>query len=277
MRAILPIVLVVLLKTMLLQAAQPIIPPDQLPPKEKFKIYLLMGQSNMAGHGAPSKVDLTPHPRVLVMSPTGIWRRAVEPITREPGFTSGVGPGLAFGKVMADADPDVTIGLVPAPKNGTGLVRFEKGHSLYAVALSRAQIAMESGTLAGVLWHQGEADSKAATNALTYEARLTQMISDLRADVGNPDLPFVVGELGQFYINRSRGPKYPLAKVVDAALLDIPNTVPMTGCASSARLTHIGDETHFDAPSQRALGKRYAAIMLTLEQYLQLPQGELAQ
>jgi hypothetical protein len=275
MRSLLPIAVATLLAASVVQAGV-LIPQNQLPPKENFKIYLLMGQSNMAGRGAPSKIDRTPHPRVFRMADNGTWMLAVEPVTHEPGYVSGVGPGLAFGKVMADSDPNVTIGLVSAALGNTKLVRWEKGGDLYNKAIKLATLAMQNGTLAGILWHQGEADCKYPENALSYEARLQQMISDLRTDLANPKLPVVVGELGTFVINRIHRPQLPLARIVDAALLDIPNTVPLTGCASSDGLKHLGDETHFNAASQRIFGGRYAVIMLTLQQSLQVQQDPFA-
>jgi hypothetical protein len=47
-------------------------------------------------------------------------------------------------------------------------------------------------------------------------------------------------------------------------LAKIPARVPHTGCASSAGLTHKGDQVHFDTASQRELGRRYAVEMARL-------------
>jgi len=51
---------------------------------------------------------------------------------------------------------------------------------------------MQSGTLKGVIWHQGESDSN-AKSAKSYGARLDQMIQDLRADLGTPRPAFRCG------------------------------------------------------------------------------------
>jgi hypothetical protein len=259
MHSIFSIALVTLIASTMLNAAEPV----KMPPKEKFKIYLLMGQSNMAGRGEVGKIDKTPHARVLRLNNKDQWVEAVEPITLDEHKVPGVGPGLAFGKVMAEADPSVMIGLVPTAVGGTPLSRWEKGADLYENAVKRARVAMKDGTLAGVLWHQGESDTAKPEQANTYEARLTKMIADLRADLNAPNLPFVMGELGRFF--SSRAPRGPLAKVVDAALNDIAKKVPLTGCASSQGLKDKGDQLHFDNVSQREFGKRYAEIMLKLE------------
>src|SRR5262245_22935598 len=79
---------------------------SSLPSKEKLDLYLLMGQSNMAGRGVPEAEDQQSHPRVLVFTAGQVWELAVEPITRDPKKFHGVGPGVAFGKAMAEQNPE---------------------------------------------------------------------------------------------------------------------------------------------------------------------------
>jgi Carbohydrate esterase, sialic acid-specific acetylesterase len=238
--------------------------PIQLPVKEKLHLYLLMGQSNMAGRGKIGAEDTTPHPRVLLFTLQNNWEPAIEPVTHDKPGMLGVGPGLAFGKAMADGDPGVTIGLVSCAVGGTPLKRWERGGDLYSNAVQRARLAMRDGMLKGIIWHQGESDSGAATNANTYGDRLSRMIQDIRADLGTPNLPFVVGQIGEFLYDRGPGhAAYP--RVVNAALAGLPEKVPATACAPSQGLKDKGDVLHFDTVSQREFGRRYAAAMLRLQ------------
>jgi hypothetical protein len=232
--------------------------------KEKLHLYLFMGQSNMAGRGKIGPEDKTPHPRVLFFTLEDKWEPAVEPVTRDKPALLGVGPGLAFGKAMAGNDPGVTIGLVPCAVGGTPLKRWQRGGDLYSNAVHRARLAMRDGTLKGILWHQGESDSGTATNANTYGDRLAKMIQDIRADLGSPDVPFVVGQIGEFLYDRGLG-HAPYPRVVNAALAALPGKVPATACVPSKDLKHKGDQLHFDAASQRELGRRYAAEMIRLQ------------
>jgi hypothetical protein len=246
----------------------------QLPAKEKLHLYLLMGQSNMAGRGKIGAEDQTPHARVLLFTLENKWEPAVEPITHDKPGMLGVGPGLAFGKAMAENEPGVTIGLVPCAFGGTPLKRWERGGDLYSNAVHRAKLAMRAGTLKGILWHQGESDSGSATNANSYGDRLVRMIHDIRADLGAPDLPFVVGQIGEFLYDR--GPDHsPYARVVNAALAGLPGKVPATGCAMSKDLKHKGDVLHFDAASQREFGRRYAAEIMRVQSVQQKPDAGL--
>ena len=245
-------------------ATQPSAPAQgQLPAQQKLHLYLLMGQSNMAGRGELGPEDKTPHPRLLVFTLSNAWEAAVEPITRDRKSGLGVGPGLAFGKAMAEADPAATIGLVPCAVGGTPLKRWQHGGDLYLNAVRRARLAMRDGTLKGILWHQGESDSGTRTNADSYGERLAGMIRDIRKDLNLPDLPFVAGQIGEFLYDR--GPdKSPYARVVNEQLAELPRKVPHTACALSKGLKDQGDSVHFDTASQHELGKRYAAEMLRL-------------
>lgn len=235
----------------------------KLPSKSKLHLYLMMGQSNMSGRGVVEDEDRTPHPRVLMFTTNAIWQLAMEPVTHDRPKLLGVGPGLAFGKGMAENSSAATIGLVPCSLGGTPLERWQKGGDLYSNTVYRAKLAMKSGKLKGVIWHQGESDSKPGL-AETYGARLEHMIRDLRADLGVKNLPFVAGQLGVF-LNTRKTNNVPEAKIVDAAIAKLPEHIPHTAFVSCAGLTHKGDQLHFDSASQRELGRRFAQAMQKLQ------------
>jgi hypothetical protein len=237
----------------------------KLPPKEKLHLYVLMGQSNMAGRGIATAEDTTPHPRVIMLNLEGNWEQAIEPLTRDKPKMAGVGPALAFGKAMAEHAPaDVTIGLVPCAVGGTALAKWQKGEKLYEDAVRRAKQAAEVGTLMGVVWHQGESEAGDEKKSGSYDERWAKMIADFRTDVAAPKLPVVVGELGEYLYDRT-GNKSPFARLVNERIDQIPQRVAHTAVASSKGLKHKGDELHFDADSQREFGRRYAAAMIRLQ------------
>ena len=220
----------------------------QLPVKEKLHIYLLMGQSNMAGRGKIGPEDKTPHPRVLMFTPDNQWQPAVEPITHDKPAMLGVGPALAFGKAMAERNPGVTIGLVSCAVGGTPLKRWEPGGDLYSNAVHRARLALRDGTLKGILWHQGESDSGTAANANSYGERLGKMIQDIRADLAAPNLPFVAGQIGEFLYDRS--PETPLCARSERSHAKLPEKIPTAG-ARAKGLKHKGDRC-ISTPSRNA-------------------------
>lgn len=238
--------------------------PLKLSAKEKFHLYLLIGQSNMAGRGAIEEQDKQPPTRVLKFTKEKTWAAGVDPLHFDKPI-AGVGLGTTFGRVMAEAQPDAVIGLVPCAVGGTPLARWQKGGDLYKQAVERTQSAMQDGTLKGILWHQGEGDSGSETTAKNYAERLAQMVRDLRTELNAGEVPFVAGELGQFLQRESKDGKPNYWPLVNEQINALPKLVPHTTVASSKDLKHKGDVVHFDSPSLREFGKRYATAMQALD------------
>ena len=241
-------------------------PAPAAPPADpaRFHVYLLMGQSNMAGRDTRALAAQVDNPRILALDAEGRWRVARDPIHVKIGRTEpGVGPGIPFARAMLkeSGDSQVAIGLIPCAVGGSPLRRWVKDSDLYKQALARARSVAAVGRLEGVLWHQGETDSAKEDAAATYEARLARMIADLRQDLDRPGLPVVVGQLGEFLSSE----KHPGADAVRAALRNIPAIVPRAGYADSAGLGHKGDELHFDATASEELGARFARAMRELQ------------
>lgn len=259
MKIFAPVFILLLTSSFVVHAADPAQPPA----KEKFRLYLLIGQSNMAGRGVVEEQDQQPHPRVLMLTKDEAWAPAVDPLHFDKSI-AGVGLGSTFGRAMADADPTITVGLIPCAVGGTPLARWQKDGDLYKQAVARAKKAMGDGTLAGILWHQGEGDSGNEETANSYGARLAQMIVDLRAELGAGDVPFVAGQLGEFLAKEKNGqPSY--WPVVNDQIASLPGRVKNTAVVSSTGLQHKGDGVHFDSPSLREFGRRYAAAMQKLQ------------
>lgn len=234
--------------------------PLVLPPKERLHIYLLMGQSNMAGRG--SLPDMQPqNPRILTFTPDGKWSIAKDPLHQKDGRTEpGVGPSMSFASEMLKSDPDITIALVPCAVGGSPLKRWVKGGDLYARALERAKLASDAGVIQGVLWHQGESDSDKEPWAKSYEQRLSGMFKSLRDDLGKARLPVVVGQLGEFMPKK----RFPHVEGVRAALRAVPKKDPNIGFVDSEGLADKGDKLHFSTEAQQEMGRRYAKAMTAL-------------
>ena len=236
--------------------------PDRLP-DPNFHLYLLMGQSNMAGRGQLDKESGTTDPRVLMFARELNWKPASDPLHFDKPF-AGVGPGLAFGKQMAAANPRMRIGLIPCAVGGTSIQAWAPGAEDQAThthpyddMLKRVREAQKMGVLKGVLWHQGEADRAASA---TYGQSLASLIARLRREFDAPNLPFVAGELGTFNSeNLADTEKF------NAGLQALTNTLKGCACVSSRGLKDRGDHLHFNAESARILGQRYAEAMLALQ------------
>lgn len=235
----------------------------------KYDLYLLIGQSNMAGRGNIEAQDTITDPNVFMLNKADEWVPAKSPLHFDKSI-AGTGLGLTFGKIIAGKSKR-KIGLIPCAVGGTSVSMWMPGaydkvtktHP-YDDAIRRTKVALKSGQLKGILWHQGEGDSS-KERAVKYEQRFDSLILNLQNDlsVDISYIPVVVGELGRFYCERNSG-----GKQINLVLKHIAETHKNMALVSSKGLVHKGDSVHFDAASQRELGKRYAKKVIKLKNKL---------
>ncbi len=248
-----------LLFALLLAVFTPFVQAQTAPPTDvTLELFLLVGQSNMAGRGKVEPRDQIPHPRVWMLDSTDQWAPAIDPLHFDKPKVAGVSLGSTFGRTIAEAEPSSHVGLIPCAVGGTSIDQWRKGGELYENGVRRARLAMQRGTLAGILWHQGESDTAEPKRA-AYAKKLVQLVADLRKDLEAPGVPFVLGQLGPF-----REAKVSGNDAMNELLASIPESVPNSACVTSEKLTDLGDQTHFDAASLRELGRRYAGAYLKL-------------
>jgi len=224
-------------------------------------IYLLMGQSNMAGRGKLADAfQFDSDSTILMLNKANEWVKAKHPLHFDKPVAA-VGPGLAFAMEIAAASPGKTIGLIPCAVGGTSIDTWKPGALDAATqthpwddAELRIKEGMKYGTIKGVIWHQGESDSN-ADSAARYLNKLITLITRTRKLTGDRRLPFIAGELGRYKENYS---------LINAVLVDLPSKVAYTAVISSEGLNHNGDGIHFDAVSADELGKRYAKAILEI-------------
>lgn len=232
-----------------------------MPDVRPQSLYLLIGQSNMAGRGrAPAEVEGSP--RVWAWSRSDSWVPARHPLHYDKP-EAGVGPGLNCGVALAAADPQTVIGLIPSAVGGTSIRLWipgmqdpvTKAHP-YDDAVRRARLAMTSGRLAGILWHQGEAD-RGPDQLPLYAAQLTTLVARLRTDLQAPTVPFIAGELP--HLNPRNTAQ---TTAFNNVLHGLVGQIPHFSCVSAADLRDGGDQLHLDTASAEEFGRRYAAAVL---------------
>ena len=79
------------------------------------------------------------------------------------------------------------------------------------------------------------------------------------ATLNLPDVPFLLGGLGDYLKDCPRGPKYQNYVHVNAALRNLAEKTPMTGFVSAEGLGANPDNLHFSAAALREFGLRYYA------------------
>lgn len=250
-----------------------------------YDVYLLAGQSNMDGRGAVEELteeqrqpfeSVIIYYRNIVQDSAG-WHPLAPGFSHPPKFKKRLpshtfGPELGFAFEMVKAEPNRRLALIKASKGGTSLRKDwqpglkdqpETQGTCYQNFVETIQLATDKLTrvghtfeLRGLLWHQGEADSKSRPQV--YEARFREFVARIQEDIGVNDLPVVVGEV---FDNGKRDK-------VRAALRAIGTSGSQFGLVSAEETSTVGDGSHFDAASQLLLGQRYAEAIMRIEDSL---------
>jgi hypothetical protein len=231
--------------------------------KSTFHVFLLLGQSNMAGYPKALDSDKNVDPRIQVLgydacSATGRqadkWATAVPPL--HECWQGAIGPGDNFAKTMLSSIPaGDKIGLVPCAISGEKIETFMKsGGSKYNWIISRAKAAQQAGgVIEGILFHQGESNSGDSS----WPGKVKTLITDIRTDLGIGNVPFLAGEL---LYSGSCASHNTLVK-------QLPSTITNAFVISANGLSVDTSDTkynlHFNHDSQVTFGKRYADQMKT--------------
>ena len=227
---------------------------------EHFHIFLLMGQSNMeGGRSVDGDMDKEADARILKLNDWNSWELAVDPLTSH--YKVAVGPGMAFAKRMIAENPDITIGLIPLAVGGTKIGQWMRGTPYYAGTLSAVAAARQKGVIKGILWHQGEHDGILPGTAYQYDRNLKLLIDELRVDLGDAHLPFIVGGLvNGIFENKNHA----WANEVQDRLIEVGTHFYQTAYVRSGDVPELGDHLHFSTAGQRIMGERYAEAYLGL-------------
>lgn len=224
----------------------------------KLDIFLFIGQSNTAGRGYITDNYKDSIENVFLLTPTGEMEPACNPLNkystiRKDLKMQGVGPAYSFSKAIAQKTGH-QLGLVVNARGGTSIHSWLKDaeENYYGEALSRIRQAMKYGTLKAIIWHQGENDRK---HPETYMAQLKRLATDLRADLGNENLPFIIGEIAEWSADGS-------SEAFNNMLRTVSQHIPNSYCVSSKELVPLINESdpHFSADSQIILGRRFAEV-----------------
>lgn len=227
---------------------------------DELDLYLCIGQSNMAGRGPLLPELMDEMENVYLLNGQGKFEPACNPLNkystiRKDLSLQALGPAYSFARKMSSLSPH-PIGLIVNARGGSSINSWLKGSKdgYYEAALERVCMAQaQGGALKAVIWHQGESDCQSPDE---YRTKLSLLIENLRADLGMPHLPFVVGQLSQWnWTGREEG-----TMAFNAMLSDMSRTIPWTACVSSQGLDKLKDESdpHFGTEGQLILGERYA-------------------
>ncbi len=223
--------------------------------------FLLIGQSNMAGRGFFNETQPIQSSRIFVLR-NGRWQPMFSPVNPDRPF-SGVNLAESFAQKYAETH-NVKVGLIPCADGGTSLNQWQPGGLLFDNAVYQAKLAQRTSTIAGVLWHQGEADCS-ETLYPTYEQRCTPIFDALKKELDLYDVPFLLGGLGDFLPNCTQDSNLQNYTKINEALQSMAAKDAMTGYVDASGLQSNPDNLHFCAKALREFGLRYFDVFLSLE------------
>lgn len=227
----------------------------------KFHVFLLLGQSNMAGYPKAQASDKVEDPRILVLgydnnSALGRvkdqWDVACAPL--HESWQGAIGPGDWFAKTMIQKVPaGDTIGLVPCAISGEKIETFMKsGGSKYDWIVNRAKLAQQAGgVIDGIIFLQGESNN----GDTSWPGKVNTLVKDLRKDLKLGDIPFIAGEL--LYSGSCAGHN----KLVNQLPSVVKNCYVVSANGLVVDPTDTYWKLHFSHDSQVTLGKRFAEKM----------------
>jgi hypothetical protein len=232
-------------------------------------LFLLAGQSNMKGRAT---IPMAPEENKKILffhSKKERWYVARDPLHAQgvPDLidgadNSGTGPAMTFARCLAEKDPQRKVGLIPTAVGGAPIDGYGPLGALYTRSLLLTRNAVERAgietKLRAILWLQGESDATEERYG-SYEANLLDFVDRCRADLRNPELPFIACTIGSFV---QKG-DFQYGKEINDVLLSLPQKREHTACVDARDLTgHIGDAMHYDLSSQTEIGKRFAEAYL---------------
>lgn len=210
---------------------QPVNNNPQTPHQKVIDVYLLGGQSNAVGLGAP---------RLEKALENTLGADTAQHETNV--FSYAVSGSNLFSQWKADGTADKT-------KDGGLYQSFQTQLDAHIKALQKknpdAQI-----NIAGMFWHQGESDAIGGKSK-EYTDNLSRFIQDVRATTANPTLPFMIGRL----TNTTATAQYKLGDVQraqDEVANKTPNTVSVK--MEEAEPSNI----HFTAKGYDTMAKLFA-------------------
>jgi sialate O-acetylesterase len=250
-------------------------------------LWVLAGQSNMDGHGVLADLE-QPNPLVHSFDMADHWLIAEEPLHLLPGAAdrvhwgknanhqperlegqalrtyianrrTGAGLGLPFAVEMVRRT-GVPVGLIPCAHGGTSMAEWDPalrdrgGDSLYGAMLRRVRAT--GGKVKGVLWYQGESETNPHAAGLYLES-FKRLVSSIREDFEQPDLPFYYVQISRYTNNDNVASWNTIQELQRRAESEIPH------CAMTAAIDlPLDDGIHISNHGLKQLGLRLAHVAL---------------
>ena len=225
---------------------------SRLKPSEMNISFLLLGQSNMAGQGKVSELS-----KPMKKLPNNIQfylNGSLADIRKQQKF----GPEVTFAHRVAAKYPRKKINIIKFAPGGSLMKDWlSHGHHYQTLKKQLKKISQSTNiNLKGVLWMQGESDTKSLKLAKNYKQELILFIKTLRIHFKKQKLAFVIGKISIPESYR------PAVKEIKAAQDAVCKQLSFVDIIPTKSLEKNKDKVHYSTRGQLVLGRLFAQKLL---------------
>jgi hypothetical protein len=235
--------------------------------REDVIVFLHLGHSNMAGR-TTGPAELRPlsfetHPQLWAYAKGGAWRLAKEPLSGDYLTKGGAGPGMSILRTALALAPRrlmVSIGRGHDGSIGGHCRNFRKGALLYDFVMAPAMELKGKVTFGAIFTMLGVNEFRRdAANLPRFHECLEGIASDMRTDMGDPSIPFVMGDW-EAGATGAFSPTQPYAATtreqIKMALANIPRSVLIP-----TEMLPMSDDHHYDLAGYKQWAERGFELM----------------
>ncbi len=231
---------------------------------DPLEVIVFTGQSNMVGKGLIKNAPQGYHPM-----PEAIEFHVMNSKSDLKIFTDNFGPELSFAKALVAQNPGKKYIFIKWAIGGTSQAewspnwrledmprqeRAKRLGSLYKKSLAFIGQAVDGRevNISGMIWMQGESDSKEVATAEAYAENMATLIAAFRNDLNAPGLKVLMG------LVNPKIEKYKYFNIVQAQMRLLATQDPLVDVVSAEGLSKLDDKVHYDEAGLIELGERFA-------------------
>jgi hypothetical protein len=236
--------------------------------RDQVVVFLHIGHSTMAGR-SDTPASLRPfnyetHPHLWAYAAHGAWRLAREPLSPDSMTGSWAGPGMSILRTALALAPDrymVSIGRGQSGLKGGVCRNFRKGRPLYDLVMGPAMELKGRVTFGGIFAMFGLSEVNDLANAGRFGECLEGLAREMRADLGEPALPFIVGDW-EVGARAGVGPDSEAGRIIIPQIRVLPTRIPRSAVVPTEGLSiNPADEHHLDMAGNKEWVERAFGLM----------------
>jgi hypothetical protein len=234
-------------------------------PKDKAIVFIHFGHSNMRGQATgPSTLrSFFYNTQDGLWSYKGSFTLAKEPTAPE-GTMTLAGPGMAIlhsAQMALQAGSDAQVISIGYGKGSLTTVDYAKTGTYYPIFMNWAQQLKGNVTFAGVVIMLGITDGEHLPTAQVpaFPSRVAQIVSDMRNDLGEPNLPVLFCDYEQMATG-TLAPTGSVGKVMQPLVRMLPGMIPNLVLVPTDGI-EMQDDHHFDMQGHKDWAARVVMLM----------------